>query len=264
MNTQAMPFNQLVKTRYGHMLVNKNDVYIGRSFILYGEISEEENHIYREICKEGDVVVEVGANIGAHTLPISSFIGTEGKLFCYEPQRIVFQTLNANLALNSITNTRTFQAGVGEKNGFIVVPEIDYASQGNFGGVSLHKHQKGENVHLFTLDTHLKLSSLKLLKIDVEGMEIDVLKGAKETIALHQPIIYCENDRKDKAEELVRLLWSYGYEVYWHLPKLYNKDNYNQNDTDIFQNIVSKNLFCLPAKAKIYMKNTIKLEKINK
>lgn len=257
-------FNELVTTRYGIMLINKNDFFIGRSLKIYGEISEEENQVYREICQEGDTVVEAGANIGAHTLPLSTFIGANGTLFCYEPQRIVFQTLNANLALNSITNTTTFQAGLGDKNDFMVVPPINYTSQGNFGGVSIKQNGTGEYVNIFTIDTHLQLSSLKLLKIDVEGMEVEVIKGARNTILEHQPIIYCENDRKERSEELIRLLWSFGYELYWHAPHLYNKNNFNNYAQDIFGSTISINMLCLPKGSSFKPSSLLKLEKIER
>ncbi|WP_455757444.1 FkbM family methyltransferase [Sulfurimonas sp.] len=258
----SIPFNQLVATKYGLMLVNKNDYFIGQSLILYGEISEEENDIYRNVCEAGDTVVEVGANIGAHSLPISKFIGKNGKLFCYEPQRIIFQTLNANLALNSITNATTFQAGLGTKNDHMVVPEIDYSAEGNFGGVSIQNNDEGEYTNIYTLDSHLKFTDLKLLKIDVEGMEIDVLKGAIETIKQHQPFIYCENDRKENSEELIRLLWSLNYKVYHHVPKLFNKNNFNNNEENIFGDVVSLNIICVPEHKILKNFDTLNLQEI--
>ena len=57
-------FNQLTPTSSGLILINKNDTYIGKSLIKYGEISEAENAIYRQVCKRGFTVVEVGSNIG--------------------------------------------------------------------------------------------------------------------------------------------------------------------------------------------------------
>ena len=249
------PFNQLTATKNGLMLVNKNDTYIGRSLILYGEISEAENTLYKQICKNSDTVVEVGANIGVHSLSIAKAIGTSGNLFCYEPQQTVFQTLNANLALNSLTNTRTFQLGVGDENSSMNLVLPDYSKNGNFGGVTLDKNTVGTKINIVTLDSHLKLESLKLLKIDVEGMEIDVLKGAKETIAKHQPIIYCENDRIEKSQELIELLNSYGYTLYWHLPSLFNPDNFNNIKENIFLNLISVNLLCLPKNSKINIQN---------
>jgi len=253
------PFNQLVSTKHGLMLVNKNDIYVGRSLILYGEISEAENAIYKQLCNNGDTIVEVGANIGAHSLSIAKSIGVNGKLFCYEPQQIVFQTLNANLALNSITNTTTFQLGVASKESSINVEPINYTTTANFGGISLKDIKKGEKIDVVSLDKHLNLQSLKLLKIDVEGMEIDVLLGAKKTIEKFQPIIYCENDRIDSSKELIQLIQSYGYDLYWHLPALFNSENFNNVKENVFKNIVSVNLLCLPKDSKLHVENFTKV-----
>ena len=253
-------FNKLVNTKHGPMLVNKNDIFIGRSLITYGEISEAENNIYRQLCQTGDTVVEVGANIGSHSLAIAKSIGVAGKLFCYEPQRLVFQTLNANLALNSITNTSTYQLAVGSKKATIYIPELDNTAQNNFGGFTLKDTEDGVKTDVVKLDTHLNIESLKLLKIDVEGMEIDVIKGAKKIIKKHQPIIYCENDRQEKSQELLELIYSLGYEIYWHLPTLFNPNNFNKIKENIFKNLVSVNILCLPKDSKLKLENFTKVK----
>src|SRR5260370_1945855 len=64
----AITFNHLKACRYGHMLYNIHDVYVGRSLDLYGEFSEGEVGLFRRLVKPGDLVLDVGANIGPHTL----------------------------------------------------------------------------------------------------------------------------------------------------------------------------------------------------
>ena len=90
-----------------------------------------------------------------------------------------------------------------------------------------------------------KINRLKLLKIDVEGMEISVIKGASELIKKFRPMIYVENDRQEHSKELIELLWSLDYKMYWHLPKLYNENNFFNDKENIFGNIVSVNMFCI-------------------
>jgi hypothetical protein len=132
MNMRSYPvsefeqFNRITKTRYGMMIYNKNDAYIGRSIEKYGEYSELETVIFDQFVQPGQLVVEVGANIGAHTLFLSRKVGTEGLVLAFEPQRIVYQTLCGNLALNSITNVFCWNTAVGAENGEIVVPALDY------------------------------------------------------------------------------------------------------------------------------------------
>ena len=96
------------------MLYNFHDLYIGRSLDLYGEYSEGEIDLFGQIVQPGQVVVEVGANIGAHTVFLAHRSGPAARVLAFEPQRIVFQTLCANLALNSITNV---DASAGRRRG---------------------------------------------------------------------------------------------------------------------------------------------------
>ena len=83
------------------------------------------------------------------------------------------------------------------------------------------------------------------MKIDVEGFELDVLKGAAQTIARFNPRIYLENDRKEKSAALIAHLLGLGYRLYWHLPPLFRPDNFFKNPKDIWGNIVSVNMLCL-------------------
>ena len=238
-------FNKLIEARHGTILYNKNDIYIGKSIEKYGEFSYLEAKIFEQICKDGDVVIEVGANIGAHTLYLSKLVGN-GYVFAFEPQRLVFQNLCANLALNSISNVYAYQEAISDENGSILIPECDFTKNNNFGGINIENTKNGTTVNKQKLDNFLnKIDRLKLLKIDVEGMEILVIKGAKELIDKFRPIIYVENDRQEHSKELIELLWSLDYKMYWHLPKLYNKNNFFCQEENIFGNIVSVNMFCI-------------------
>ena len=75
-------FNKVIKSRHGFLLYNKNDIYIGKSIEKYGEFSHLEAKLFEQICKEGDIVIEVGANIGAHTVYLSKLVG-KGVVIAY-------------------------------------------------------------------------------------------------------------------------------------------------------------------------------------
>src|SRR5690606_28828206 len=94
----------LRQCRHGPMLFNKRDLYVGRSLATYGEFSEAEIGLFRQILRPGGVVVEAGANIGAHTVPLARMVGESGAVVAFEPQRLQFQLLCANLALNGMIN----------------------------------------------------------------------------------------------------------------------------------------------------------------
>lgn len=241
--------NRLTRTREGLMLYNRHDKYVGHSLDRYGEFSEGECDLFRQLIQPGSVVVEAGANYGAHTLVLSELVGEKGIVYAFEPQRIVFQTLCANMALNGRTNVHCEPEAVGEAPGHIVVPLLDYNSEQNFGGLGLGDYQNGERVPVTTVDS-LKLPRCDLLKADVEGMELSVLKGAEETIANCRPILYVENDRQENSAALIEYIMSLEYDLYWHLPPLFNPANYFNNPSNEFGRIVSANMLCIHSAVK--------------
>jgi FkbM family methyltransferase len=243
-------FNALIQSRHGYTLFNRNDIYIGRSLQLYGEYSENEIALLRQFLEEGNTVVEVGANIGAHTLPLAKIVGARGVVHAFEPQRIVFQALCANMALNSLDQVYCHQAAVGAEPGHILVPRLDYSAQNNFGGLGLGQYDTGENVPLMTVD-QLDLEACHLMKIDVEGMERSVLRGAEATIAEHRPILYLENDRQEHSAALIKDILALQYRLFWHLPSLFNPNNYFHHQNNVFGRIVSVNMLGIPLEASI-------------
>jgi FkbM family methyltransferase len=236
--------NELKDCRWGSMLYNQHDIYIGRSLQVYGEFSEGECDLFRQFVQPGWTIVEMGANIGSHTVPLAKWIGGKGRLYAFEPQRIVFQTLCANIALNDLLNVVAFQQAVGSQSGAIIVPELNYESENNFGGLELGRFQQGEKVPLVTLDS-LSLEACHFIKMDIEGMEREAIVGAQATIQRFRPLLYLENDRQDREAELIRTLASLGYQMYCHYPPLFNPRNYFKETRNIFGDLVSKNLLCV-------------------
>jgi FkbM family methyltransferase len=232
------------RCRYGTMMYLRQDLYVGRSFAEYGEYSEGEVELFRQCLGPGDVALDIGANLGAHTLPLAQFVGPSGVVVAFEPQRILFQILCGNVALNEIGNVRALPFALGRAAGSIKVPALDYSSINNFGGIPLGTEQ-GEDVTVITLD-QLTLAKVKLIKIDVEGMELEVLGGGSAMLARCRPILYVENDRADRAEALVARLQEDGYRMWWHTPPLYNAANFLGNPQNVFGNIMSFNMVCLP------------------
>ena len=141
-------------TRHGFMLYNTHDAYVGRSLELYGEFSYGEIELFAQMLKPGMTILDVGANIGAHTLYFAEVAGSTGSVIAFEPQRAVHQILVANLALNDVSNCRALQMGVGNAPGQAFIPVVDYAAAGNFGGVSLGDDNgaKGETVAVVPID----------------------------------------------------------------------------------------------------------------
>jgi FkbM family methyltransferase len=241
--------NHLVPARHGLMLYNPRDTYIGRSVERYGEYSQGEVELFRQVIRPGMTVVEVGANIGAHTLVLSQLVGEAGVVHAFEPQRILFQTLCANLALNSRLNVFCRCEAVADQPGTTRVPPLEYGQENNFGALCLGQYHEGEPVSVVTVDG-LQLTRCDFLKADVEGMELEVLKGAAVTIRRCRPVLYVESDRPKKTPALIEHLLSLGYDLYWHLPPYFNPQNDYHTAENIFGPIVSTNILGIPASAK--------------
>ena len=94
------------------------------------------------------------------------------------------------------------------------------------------------------------------MKVDVEGMEVSAIEGAAETIRRHRPLLYVENDRREHSDALIRLIASLDYRLYWHLPRLFNPDNFAANPDNVFGDIISRNMLCVPTES------TVKVEKM--
>jgi len=241
-------FNDLIKMRDGWMIYNKNDKYIGKSIKEYGEWSQEEINLCMQILNPSDVVIEVGSNIGSHTLALAKIVH-EGVVFAFEPQNVIFQNLSANMSINSITNCFCSNIALSnKKEEDFYYPNLDFTKENNFGGMHLNK-VKSNNFLRSVVDTlderfaHLK--SLKILKMDVEGMEVNVLKGGFDLIKRTKPFLYVENDINyiAKSKELIELIWSLGYRIFWHVIPLYNKSNFFENENNVFGDLYSYNMF---------------------
>lgn len=252
--------------RYGKIMYNQLDQYVGKSLKLYGEFSQGEADVFEQIVKPGHIVVEAGANIGSHTIHLAQLAGDSGQVWAFEPQRLVFQLLAGNVALNSLTNVHCLQNCVSDVSGnTVMVPVLDVNVVNNWGGLELSHSIEGEPVETVTIDS-LQLPGCDFFKIDVEGMELQVLRGAEATIRKYQPIIYTEADREEKNAALFAYLQSLGYRLYWHKPPLYNPNNYFHNPENIFSvkqtqsdgtekifETVSFNALCLPQKSPIQL-----------
>jgi FkbM family methyltransferase len=254
--TEPNGFNVLCPSPYGQMLVNKHDMYVGASVMRYGSFSDHEAELFRRLIPIGGVVIEAGANIGALTVPIAQHVGPDGRVFAYEPQRLAFQLLNANVALNSLTNVVTRQVALGAGAGHIAVPFLDPNATNNVGGVALQQDYAGaptEPVPVVQLDAY-PLRRLDFLKADVEGMELPVILGARDLIETHKPVLYLEADRQDQLTALAHVLGQHGYPIarmFLHSPPLYNPNNWAGREGSIFvrddKEVCSFNWLCFHA-----------------
>jgi FkbM family methyltransferase len=208
---------------------------------MYGEWSETEVDLFRHLLPKDGVCIEVGANIGMHAVPLS-MICDEGKIYCFEPQRPLFYILCGNIALNNRLNVFARREAVGERFGQIDIETSDYDENWNYGSFSLTSgfsregQFKGpvrrESIEIASLDDDAaiaRLDRVDLIKIDAEGFEPMVLRGAKKLIARHRPDIFVEANESSVVGEILREMREQGYVGYWFVAHRYREDNFNRS-----------------------------------
>ena len=225
-------------------MYSRHDSIIGRALSLYGEFAEDENVLMSRLIEAGDVVVDVGANIGTVTLCLAATVGTGGLVYAFEPQREIFHYFCGNVVLNRHRNVMCINSAVGAADGTIEIPPIDYGQPANFGAVSLVGQGPGET-EVQTIDG-LSLEKCRLIKIDVEGMEFEVLQGAEKTIDRCQPFVYAESKKNDSTPKVIAFFLERHYKLYWHFARFYRENNFRNSKTNVFGNTGDINVICLP------------------
>jgi FkbM family methyltransferase len=234
--------NGIVQARYGLMLFNRHDRYIGRSIARYGEWCELELVLMKQLCRRGDVIVDAGANIGTHTLAFAQWVGAKGAVHAFEAQRLVYQMLCANAALNDIAYIDAHALALAESHTELVIPRQRFDIEANLGGVSLTTAGVGDRIAARPLDDILDPPGLRLLKIDVEGMERNVINGARGLIGRFRPYLYIENDRVALSKALIEAVFALDYRLFWHAIPLFNPNNFAADPDNIFAGVVSLNM----------------------
>ena len=232
------------------------DEFIGKSFREYGEYSELELKTILEFINEGDVIFDIGANIGCFSVPFAKKVGSNGKVYAFEPQKFIFNLLKKNAVCNELNNLQIFNNAIGDANTILELNDFDYSQSGNFGGITLTenydnsvcakiKGTKKNKIKTLTLNNFLNLKKCNFLKIDVELMELNVLKGAKEFIKKFRPIIWVEN-HLGYPNYLNKYLLKINYKPFWAATMMYNPDNHFINDKNYWENILTYNTLAMP------------------
>ena len=200
-------------TKYGEISCYLNDVVFA-AHLSKGEIYEEHlitNYIVPLLNSDNSekLILDIGGHIGSHSLLYSQLINN-CKILTFEPQRKIYEILKHNIKVNDISNCKIHNNAVGHTNmqtnlsnmlydGYNCAVEYDTEKILNYGGIGLG--QNGEKVDMISVDS-LELNKCDYMKIDVEGAEILVLMGAKETIVKFKPLILFEHTDKCVSSEM--------------------------------------------------------------
>jgi FkbM family methyltransferase len=230
----------LVSSNHGTLIVNRNDRCSdgkGNTWGVGYQILDTGSHDQREIdfilallerrrkyFGAGVVALDCGANIGVHTVEYARAMYGWGEVLAFEAQEKIFYALAGNVAINNCFNVSARHCAVGASCGQIEIPEPDYFAPASFGSLELKQtartefigqevdYGKTRPVAQISIDS-LRLQRLDFIKVDVEGMEEDVLKGAVESLATHAPILMIEVLKTSQAI-IEGLLVPVGYKCY--------------------------------------------------
>ena len=221
--------NVLVSSDHGLMIVNRFDcnseqVGHGQWILDHGNTSTiEAQHCYAAVKSRtrNPVIFDVGANIGTLTTWFANSFPT-GKIHSFEPQRAVFQMLCGNVAINNLYNVYTYNCGLGAQNETKTFEEPNYFSKDDFGTFSLVenivKQTTGESftVDIYTLDSFCakhNIPKVDLIKVDVEGMDLQVLMGAAHMLETCHPALFVEHcdNRRSIIGPIQEFLDQFGY-----------------------------------------------------
>ena len=194
-----------VNTKHSHWILEENDV-ISNSIVHYGRWEPWLVDMMMRKIKVNSNVIDIGANIGTWTIPMSEHAK---KVFSFEPNQRVYQQLNANLFLNHRDNVKTFDtflSNVCDKKVYMSTPDPN-----NIGMMRMVDFPTNIDCITNTLDSY-HFTDVSFIKIDVEGHELSVLEGAKQTILRERPAICFEtwNGNPDVRDSVLDLLKSYG------------------------------------------------------
>jgi FkbM family methyltransferase len=180
------------------------------------------------LCKKGMAVFDIGANVGPHTLRFAKLAGEEGLVVAFEPMSWAFSKLKRNVELNNYNNVVLEKIALSNKNAFD--QEVNFACRWPLSGIDKsqlhplhHGHIMKDRVDILTLDEYVKkksVSSIDLVKLDVDGYEYKIIQGALEMLKQHKPIIIMElcdytlKEIGDNVTDLVSQLSSLGYKFY--------------------------------------------------
>lgn len=213
------PTHQVVETRHGPMLCFRNDTGVSAYLRDFGAYGEAETDLYSSILAAGDCFVDVGAHIGSISAVLRR-TRPDLRVIAFEPQTAFFTVASVNLAGSADgepgARAAVYPFAVGRRDGTVQVPEIDIRARGNYGAIPLDmKSPRTLPAPLIALGPFLnaRAPAPRLVKIDVEGMETEVIDGLSAVV--HERLVLSiEADRPAVVQHWLPKLFDDGFLCY--------------------------------------------------
>ena len=242
--------NAKIDARYGVFdLPDWRDDLIIKSLRKYGEWAEEEIKVISQFILPGSTIIDAGAFIGTHARAFSYHVGHEGIVYAFEPQRNVFSYLEKNCGNAEIKNIFCFNYALGAFNGLAKIGNISDKNRGATSlileGMSIHSSENSDFANVKCLD-NFNVERIDFIKADIEGMEFDLLMGAKIKIEKHRPVIFTEVNSLNNSCHLFFWAQENNYNMYGLLSKAFNENNFYGEKDNIFGSGRECGLFFIP------------------
>jgi FkbM family methyltransferase len=191
------------------------------SLSIWGIFEEFETKIVKEKIKKGDVVLDIGANIGYYTLIFAKLVGEKGKVFAFEPDPTNFSILKKNIEINGYKNVVLAQKAISDKNGKIKL----YICEDNRGDHRIydsHNNRQSIEIEAIRLDDYFKdyNGNINFIKMDIQGAEGGATQGMSNILQKNNLKVISEfwpmglKKFGIDPEEYLKLLTSSGFRIY--------------------------------------------------
>jgi len=173
-----------------------------------GTYELDKQTLFGKYVKAGDVVFDIGAHVGFYSLLSAQLAGKDGKVFAFEPSPGNFEYLKTHSLINDFSNIEPINAAVSFKDGYSFFSRDKNSSQGHLSGEG---DLKVKTVSLDSWVIKERIPLPDVMKIDVEGAEADVLRGAHEILKSRHPVIFLSIHNREAHDSCIRLLNSLKY-----------------------------------------------------
>jgi FkbM family methyltransferase len=213
-------------------------------FLFFGFCDNSRNKLY-SFVKSGMIIFDIGANMGDTALHFAKLIGEKGAVLAFEPDEKNYKRATRNISANEMTNISLHNIGLGHLNGTLKLYRVNSENLGMNRILNTPSDLPYKIIEVQKLDDYIsknKISKIDLIKIDVEGFEMNVLKGASGLLKTIRPLLFIEIDEENLKEQnsstssLIDYLNELGYLVYHSETNrlLTIKDNFSNCHFDIY------------------------------
>jgi FkbM family methyltransferase len=176
------------------MVLDPNDYF--QCMMYYGRFCPEILQVLQQLVRPGDTVLDIGAQLGYFSLQVARLVSSNGRVYCFEPDPRSFARLERAIRLSRIDWIKSFQTALSAREGimdFYLSPTLGWST-----GVKNSHLEDLQQVSVRTAPLDLLVSRgeipsrIRLAKIDVEGFEMEVLRGMRNVLATSRPILVLE------------------------------------------------------------------------